>query len=650
MKKLIILGLACLPAAGLRAQPELGECEQEKVQLAEDQIPRALKAYKARNVREVRRYLDKALRFQEDHADALFLMGDISFREGKVTEAEAYWMKLMEVCPDYKADVQFFIGMILFNKGKYDKALPLLYAYVVHPERDPELEKEARAVLKEAELKAQLSTNPVAFDPHPVPGISTEWDEYLGCISPDQELAFFTRRIRRANKYGGPATSTRLTEEFTLAERRGTAFSMGSPLPAPFNQQYNEGGPTITANNRELFFTVCQPDENGYKNCDIYTSKMEYGSWGDIRPLPAPINQPDSWESQPSVGANGDVLYFTSDRLGGHGGLDLYVCRRKPDGSWEAPENLGKVINTEGNEKTPFLHSDSQTLYFTSNRHAGMGGYDIFLAKHQNGTWEPPVNLGFPINTEADELGLFVSLDGRKAYFSSNNIKESKGGWDLYEFDLPEPLRPERVALIKGELTSEEGLTPGTELEVKNLKTKEIKRVEVDDYNGTYAAVVTLRPNEDYLLTVKQESTAFSSRYIDADDEEMEGVVKKDLEVKEIEVGQEYRINDINFATNSSELNEIGLQVIEAFRDFLLAHPSVKVDIQGHTDNVGNDADNLALSQARARVVFEALVKGGIPASRMQHHGYGETRPVAGNDTEEGRAQNRRTIFVITSR
>lgn len=650
MKKWLGACVLLLLAFGGYAQPELGSCDQEKVKLAEDQIPKALKAYRAKNAQEIRRYLGKALKFQEDNADALFLMGDIAFREGKVTEAEGYWMKLLDVCPDYKADVQFFVGMIYHGKGRFDKALPLLQAYLVHPERDPELVKEAKAVLKEVELKAQLSANPIDFNPHPVSGISTEWDEYLGCISPDGELAFFTRKIKRSNKYGGPANSARLVEEFTLATKQANGFERGEPLKSPFNEEYNEGGPTITANNREMFFTICTPDASGYKNCDIYTSKMEYGTWGRITPLSAPINFPNSWESQPSVGANGEVLYFASDREGGKGGLDIYLCRRQPDGTWSTPENLGSVVNTAGNEKTPFIHSDSQTLYFTSDRHPGMGGYDIFLVKNSGSAWETPINLGFPINTEADELGLFVSLDGRKAYFSSNSLKNSKGGWDLFEFDLPEPLRPEKVALIKGELQQENGLGSGTELEIKNLKTKEIKRIAVDEQTGSYAAVVTLKPKEDFLLTVKQEGSAFSSKYVDADDGSLEGeVVTSNLEVKEIKVGEEYRINDINFPSNSSELDDVSLAVIEAFKEFLDAHPGVKVDIQGHTDDVGNDADNLKLSQDRARVVYETLIKMGVKAQRMQHHGYGENRPIASNQSEEGRAQNRRTIFVITS-
>lgn len=634
------------------AQVELGECTQDKSEKAEVQIQKALKALNNKDLNMASIYANNALKLQENNVHALYLMGEIGLRERNLLKTEASWAKVLDICPDYKPDLYFFLGILYLENGKKSQAETMLNKFLETPGRERGYDKEAKAALKEMHLKRDLMDNPVPFNPRPVKRISTPADEYLAIISPDEALCFFTRRQRKRDKYAGPAGTTRMVEEFTLATRQGETFTIGEALESPFNESFNEGGATITADNRELFFTVCVVDADGYQNCDIYTCKKEYGFWGDIKPLDSRINQPKSWESQPSVSANGDVLYFTSNREGGQGGLDIWVIFREPDGTWTAPQNMGEVINTSKNEKSPFIHSDSQTLYFASDGHPTLGGYDIYFSRQDavEKTWQEPTNIGYPINTEADEIGLFVSLNGLHGYFNSNKLK-GVGGWDLYEFDLYEKARPEKVALVKGVLVDENNeVVQDATIEVKNLKTKETKQVAVDEETGSFTTVVNLKEKENIIIKVNKKGAAFNSKFIDANDANNSGVVKAELEVKDIKVGEEYRLNDINFATDSYELNENARQIIDEFLLFLVDNPTVHIDIQGHTDDVGEDADNLALSQNRARVVFEYLVDKGISASRLTHHGFGENRPIAPNTTETGRAKNRRTVFVITKR
>jgi outer membrane protein OmpA-like peptidoglycan-associated protein len=636
-------------------QVELGECPQQIDEKADAQVQKALKELNKKasttTLRMANIYANNALKFDEENAHALYLLGEIALRERNLLKAEASWTKCLEVCPDYKADLFFFLGIIYLENGKKQQAEELLSKFLANPERERGYDKDAKAALKEIRLKDELMNNPVPFDPKPVRQISTSADEYLAIISPDEELCFFTRRQRKKDKYAGPAGTTRMVEEFTLATKAGSVFTKGEALESPFNENFNEGGASITADNKELFFTVCQVDGDGYQNCDIYTCKKEYGYWGDIKPMNDEVNKPKSWESQPTVSANGDALYFASNREGGQGGLDIWKITRLPNGDWTSPINLGPVINTSKNEKSPFIHSDSQTLYFASDGHPTLGGYDIYLSKQNDETneWNTPRNIGYPINTAADEIGLFVSLDGSKAYFNSNKLRGA-GGWDLYEFALYESARPERVALLKGVLLDEnQEVVRDARLEAKNLKTKEITQIKVDELTGEFATVVKLKERENIILKVNKEGSAFNSKFIDANDDEMNGVVNAKLEVKPLEVGKAYRLNDINFATNSYELNENARQIIDEFLLFLEDNPQVKIDIQGHTDDVGNDEDNLILSKNRARVVYAYLVERGIAASRMTHHGYGENQPIATNKTEEGRAKNRRTVFVITA-
>ena len=450
----------------------------------------------------------------------------------------------------------------------------------------------------------------------------------------------------------GPGARTRIVEEFSISNKQNDGlFEEGMAMDSPFNTNYNEGGPSITADNTELYFTVCQ-DIKGYKNCDIYFSQLDaMGYWSTPVSVGDHINRRDSWESQPAVSANGDKLFFASNRKNGIGGLDIYVCTRTIEGDWSRPKNLGPTVNTKKHEKTPFMHSDSETLYFTSDGHIGLGNFDIFYVKSINdSTWEEPKNIGYPINSKDDDLGLFVSLDGQKAYFASNKLRKGNG-WEIYEFDLPESAQPAKVALIQGDLKNENGeVESDAGLEIKNLATKEISKIRVDKETGRYAKAVKLEKGQDLIVTVKKKGAAFNSKYIDADLALKDPVVQAPLDVMKLEIGKEYKLNDIKFSSNSTSLNVQTKSVIDEFIIYLTENPELKADIQGHTDNVGSSSDNRSLSKNRAKTVYDYAVKNGISPSRLKFHGFGETKPIEDNSTEEGRAKNRRTVFVITSR
>jgi outer membrane protein OmpA-like peptidoglycan-associated protein len=642
------LALSLALATVAWAQPELGECDKPIKELAQKNLDKALKFWKAKDKQQTRYYLERAISADENCAHALYLLGELFFISGNLQGAEAQWVKTQAVCPDYKPELDFFIGIIQLEGGKNKLAAERLQKFLKNPERDRTFDAEARNALEAATIVEQLTSNPVPFDPKPLRKICTPEDEYLGCISPDGEWAFFTRRSKKVNKYDGVGAAPRLVEEFSSARLQSNGqFDAGAALERPFNQNLNEGGPSITADNSELYFTVCQK-VGGKQNCDIWYSERNGEFWTAPVALPQGINLPDSWESQPSVSANGDVLLFVSNRAGGQGGIDIYKSVRQPDGSWGAPENLGKEINTTKDDKSPFLHSDSQTLYFSSQGHAGMGGFDIFFTRaKEDGSWEKPQNIGYPINNTKDDLGLFVNLEGTKAYFASNN-HGGVGGWDLFEFDLPAQVKPAEVVLVRGTLEGDMDLK-GTAVVVSGVDSKQSTVIQVRKESGTYAGVVKVKKAEDLIVTVQKEGAAFSSNYI-ARQELVGKKVEAPLEVQKLETNREYRFNDIFFETNSYELNEGSRAVCDAFILFLSENPTLKVDIQGHTDNVGLPAANLALSQNRAKAVYNYLLQRGVQANRLTHHGFGETKPVSDNASEWGRSRNRRTIFVITAR
>jgi outer membrane protein OmpA-like peptidoglycan-associated protein len=424
-------------------------------------------------------------------------------------------------------------------------------------------------------------------------------------------------------------------------------FDSGDEMPEPFNLNDNEGGATLTDDNKTLYYTVCKYNTNNtYYNCDIYYSELVDGDWTPIKSVSDKINMPTTWESQPSISADGKTLYFVSDRPGGYGGYDIYKAMKNDNGEWSAPVNLGPTINSIGNEKSPFIHPDGKTLYFSSDGWLGMGGYDIFYSHlNDDGTWTKPVNIGYPINSPDDEVGFFVSTDGKKGYFASNKLK-GPGGWDVYSFDLYDKARPEKVLFVSGTVKSEsESEMANTRIELKNMETKKVSEVPLDSVTGNYVAVTPF--NNDYVMTVKKEGYVYETRYIAKSDSTYRMPAHLDLEIHQIELNKSYRINDIYFEFNSFELTEESKAVLDLLIEFLRENPTIYIEIQGHTDNIGNDAENLKLSSNRAKSVYDYLIANKIDSKRLTYKGYGKTIPVASNDTEEGRARNRRTVFVI---
>ena len=612
---------------------------------------KAIRAYKSYDYSESIRLLNDVVDIEPDFIDAWFVLGLIYIDENRANlgAAKENFQQVLSICPSYDIYTYYHLARIAYTEGQYNEAKEHIQHFLedVDKIRSDEDYREALSILDYSEFYHDMLSRPVPFDPKPVPGISTEDDEYLPIISPDDEMALFTRRLKIPPRRDDITPQVRYKEKFMYSLKDDHRFMPGTPMPQPFNMHDNEGGATLSIDNKKLFYTLCRYSQNSrYYNCDICYSEKINGSWTDIKSVSDRVNLPDAWESQPSVTSDGNVLYFVSDRNGGLGGYDIYKTLRKDDGTWSIPENLGPKINTAGNEKSPFIHTDSQTLYFSSDGHMSLGGYDIYFARlDSNGTWSDAQNIGYPINSFDDDVGFFVSTDGQYGYFASNKF-DGVGGWDLYSFNLYEEARPEKVLFVKGKVADmPEKELRDTRIELKNVETKKVTQVPVDTTTGEYVAAVLFR--NDYIMTVKKKGYVHESRYISRIDPRYTSPFELSVSIKPIEVGMSYRLKDIYFDFNSFELPHESKVVIDEFYDFLIENPNLKISIEGHTDNIGNDQDNLLLSEKRAESVYKALVEKGIPESRLNYKGFGESKPVASNNSEEGRQRNRRTEFVI---
>lgn len=588
-------------------------------------------------------------------------MGDRSF-----LKSEEMFKKALEFCSDYHANCSYYIGVINYAQQEKDEAIKWFKEFKKfkhsdnsrYPDDYNKKLSDVNEVLKELEGELELLAKEVPFAPQMVKNVSSDKDEYFPMISPDNELIFYTRKIDRKNL--GDLVSN-VVEEFTFSQRPdiNSYFNNGTPLKAPFNNGTfsNYGAATLSVDNKEMIICACKKEQvygQDYTNCDLYITTYERSgaggndfTWTPLQNMGPGINTNDGWEAQPSLSADGNTLFYTVARPSSRDN-DIYIVKRNEDGTWGDARPFDE-INTDGKDKSPFLHQDSETLYFVStctDTRRGVGGLDIFYIREENGKWSEPKNIGYPINSKEDELGLFVSTDGKIAYYSSR----VGGNWNIYSFELYEEARPKAVAILKGELKDEQGEpVKDATIEITYANSDKVSQVKVNGDDGKYAAVVKLDKKEDIMVTVKKEGHAFDSKLISKEELPSKDVTLRnnDLTVKELKVGEAYTINDILYATNSYTLSDKSKFILKGFARFLKENPTITVAIQGHTDDIGDDAFNLTLSENRAKGVKDYLVSLGIDNDRLSAKGYGETVPKLPNDSDYNRAKNRRTDFVI---
>lgn len=618
-------------------------------------------------------FLRKCLESEPDFAEANLTMGNeivvtCKLQNKAFAPAIPYFYKAIAACPQIHSEPYYYIGFNYYEESKTDSTIKYLEKFIKFKDdddkkfaKDYEAEiYQAKEMIKYIKKESELKKKIVPFDPKVVTGISTPRDEYLAYISPDDKLCLFTRKVSAQSKDKVYATDKE-REAFMVAERDKLTgrFNAGEEMPYPFNESGdNQGGCTISIDNKHLYFAMMKDEGGNQPNCDIYVSDNIDDEWKPIKKISPNVNHPMYWDSQPTVSADGTIIYFASDRPGGYGGIDIYFTVKNPStGDWSVPKNAGPKINTNGDEKTPFIHSDSETLYFSSNGHFGFGGYDIFLIrKDDKGQWQDAENIGYPINTEADDTGFFVSTDSKTGYFFSYNEGKMQnkgiGRYDLFSFDLYKEARPQETTFIQGEVKDKYGnKIEGGRVEVTNTITKERTMALVDSTSGKFMVAVNLKKKDDLLITVKKNDYAFSSAVVSVRESSFEHkpeLVK--IEVNEAAAGSSFVLNNLYYNTNSADLKKESFIVLEEFATYLKENPTITIEIQGHTDNVGSASANEALSANRAYTVKAFLEEKGIDGKRITAKGFGPNKPIAENTTELGRAKNRRTEFLITGK
>jgi len=580
--------------------------------------------------------LKEAVDKDDDFYEAYFRMGIIDKARGNVITAEEYLLKTLEL-DSKNAGANFELGELYIQVGEYDNSIKYTQAYLDLNPRNSKRRSEAQRFIDNANYALENIDRGLEINPRPLNDKINQFAmQYFPVITADQEYLIYTRRF-----------GSTLNDDEDLVISKKTENEWGEPISISenINSPINEGTCTISADGRTLIFTSCY-GRKGYGSCDLYISYKIGNEWTAPSNLGANVNS-SSWDSQPSLSADGRTLYFISNRNGGIGKRDIWVSQLSDEDVWSKPQNLGQEINTPEDEVSPFIHPNGQALYFASNGRKGFGGFDIYYSLKNNSSWSSPDNLGFPINTGDDQVSLFITADGKKGYYSHENLGSSSVKGLIYEFDFPDQLQIEnKASFVKGKVYDAKTKEPlKSKIELYDLVNDErLYLVSSDSVSGEYLMV--LAEGSEYALYINKSGYLFKSLYFNYKGDSV-GSLQIDIPLDKISIGIKTTLENIFFDFDKYELKPESNTELKKVIQFLKSNPDIRIEIAGYTDNKGSASYNLKLSKNRAISVFEYLVTEGVASDRVSFKGYGQSDPIASNENEIGRAKNRRIEFKV---
>lgn len=617
----------------------------------------------------------KAQIFNPNNALLNYKIGKCYLNTVDKTKAIIYFENAVKLNPKIAPDLHFALGKAYHLNVQFDQAIA---EYKTHKESllPKDLAKNAREIEKkiaEATAGKELVKSPIrVFVDNLGNATNTSYPEYSPIINADESMMIFTSR--RNNTTGGKKTldDFQYFEDIFISYNIGEVWNTPINPGKPMNTETHDASVGLSPDGQTL---LIYKSENGG---DIYQCNQEGSSWSKPDRLPKEVNT-DFHESAASYAPDGRTLYFVSNREGGFGGSDIYMTKKNAKNKWTAAVNLGATINTEYDEEGVFMHPDGKTLYFSSKGHKTMGGYDIFKSVYENGKWSEPDNIGYPVNTPDDDVFFSISANGLHGYYSSA-ASGGYGGQDIYMVTILGPEKPvinnnednllaslaapvsetviepvveiksNQLTLLKGVVVDDKTSDPlkATIELTNNLAGEVIASFESNSATGKY--LVSLPSGVNYGIAVKAENYLFHSENFDIPASSGYQEIEKEIRMKKIEIGSKIVLNNIFFDFNKSTLRAESKSELDRLTKLLTDIPTLKIEISGHTDNIGSAAYNKTLSESRAKAVVDYLVKNGIDAGRLTYKGYGFDQPIATNDTEAGRQLNRRTEFKVMSK
>jgi len=622
---------------------------------------------------------DKAISKDPNFIEAYLLKGDYATNIGQYNTAVTAYKKTLEINPRYSRTGYIYADLanLEWITANYQDALVHAKHYKTIPGANREMFDEIDWIILNCEFAVQAMSSPLPFNPKNLgEGVNTSFSEYFTTLTVDQTELLFTREIDIQSQTG------RGQEDFFISAFENSIWQLGEPMPKNINTPNNEGAPTFAPDGRTLIFVGCADERGyygnnrrGYGSCDLFITEKIGNSWTDPINLPGEVNS-RAWETQPSLSSDGKTLYFIRGTIRPSRGRqkrngDIYMSKLNTDGTWSAATKLPDYINTPQSESSVFIHPDGKTLYFGSNGHIGMGGYDLYMTQIQpDGRWSRPKNLGYPINTENDETSLLVFSNGQYAVFASDR----PGGFgksDLYGFEMPKQIQPTKTIYMTGlvyDKTNQKKLE--AEFSLLDLDTgKEIIFSRSDPQTGEF--LVTLPVNKEYALSVNKNGyQPYSVNFNLISQENSSEPYHQDVPMVPLDnLTAENVLQNVFFDVDSYQLRPKSYIELDLLVAHLNNHQNLVIELQGHTDAQGDADHNMTLSTNRAKSVMDYLISKGIQESRLSFKGYGETKPSFSTDAsgksaeltetyinslpieiqKDAHQQNRRTVYVVKS-
>ncbi|OFY24362.1 MAG: hypothetical protein A2W98_00050 [Bacteroidetes bacterium GWF2_33_38] len=620
-------------------------------------------------------YFLLAQKFNPNNADLNYKIGSCYLYSNMETrKCLQYFKKALELKNTVAPDIFYMLGRGYHLNYEFDEAIKYYEKHrnMLSP-KDLELErKNITKKIEECNVGKQLVKEPVrVFIDNVGEEINSRYPEYSPLISADESMMIFTSR--RENTTGGSRDlgDQQFYEDIYVSYQSengkwSPAVNMGKPL----NSDKNDATVGLAPDGQQLFI---------FMEGDIYKCELKGAEWSSPKSLPNSINTEER-EGDASFSYNGKTMYIASERTDKtFGGFDIYTSTQSEKGKWQDAENMGSVINTEYDDRSVFMHPDGRTLYFSSRGHNTMGGFDIFYTtKDDDGFWTKPINLGYPINTPDDDLFFVLSASGKHGYYAS--AKEGGvGTYDIYMITFRGPEKPivqnnednliasianpiseviieesveiktMRLTILKGTVKDAISLNPveaSIEI-VDNEKNEIISTFMSNSATGKY--LVSLPSGKNYGIAVKADGYLFHSENFDIPEATNYQEITKDILLNKMAVGSKIVLKNIFFDYAKATLRAESNAELDRLIAVLTEYPNIKIEISGHTDNLGTLQLNTKLSESRAKAVVDYLIMKGVSTSRLQYKGYAYLEPIATNETEEGRQENRRVEFKVLS-
>ena len=586
--------------------------------------------------------LNKAVEKDPSFIEAWNAIGTANLKIGNKTKGIEAFEQSLQINPNYprSINIYFALGEINFKEGNYQESITSLESFLKKVSKDTKKKIEAENYINNANFALTAISNPFDYNQRPLKDHANYLKlQYFPVLTVDEKTLIFT---------GRKGLKPRDDENIYISHKDEAGdWTIPGSVSNNINTPLNEGACTISADGRTLIFTACN-GRKGYGSCDLYVSYKIGDSWIAPENMGATINS-SSWDVQPSLSADGRGLYFVSTRKGGEGGKDIWYAEMDLKGKWQLPINMGEEVNSSEDEISPFIHVNGESLFFSSRGHVGLGGYDIFKSeKIKDSIWSKPVNLGYPLNDNKDQVSLYISSNGAKGYYTMETRTFDDWNSQLYEFDMPEELAIQKKSTFLTGTVSNAKTKEfiSSEIKLYDLHSDKIKSlVKSDAKTGEYTIVLT--EGNDYGMYVSKggylfKDFSFSYENITDFDNNLLNV-----ELIPVKGGEHMILQNIYFEFDRFELKQESSSELEALLYFLKQNKTIKIEIQGFTDNKGNDAYNLNLSTKRAETVYEYLVEKGVSNLRLSFKGFGSSNPAYANDNEENRTKNRRIEFQI---